>query len=77
MKLKFTLTKERALQIQQQQVAHYLPLNPNLPEQVAAITTAHLLEPGVEYPVDITHQHIPCGAAIEALCGLDINRFKD
>lgn len=36
MKLKFTLTKERALQIQQQQVAHYLPLNPNLPEQVAA-----------------------------------------
>ena len=75
--MNITLTKAEALAIQQRHIAHYLHLNPRLPEQVAERTTAHLLEDDVPYPVHIINQHIPRGGAIEALCGLDPNRFKD
>lgn len=75
--MNITLTKAEALAIQQRHIAHYLHLNHQLPELVAERTTAHLLEDGVPYPVHIINQHIPRGGDIEALCGLDPNRFKD
>lgn len=66
-----TMTKAQALEIQRQQIAHYSPLRSDLAEAVAAITTAHLLQDGVEYSVFVINQHIPRGSAIERLCGVD------
>ena len=75
--MNITLTREKALEIQQRHIAHYLHLNPDLPRLVAERTTADQLDSGVEYPVTTINRHIPRGGAIEALCGLDVNRFKD
>ncbi len=66
-----TMTKARALEIQRQQVAHYVHFRADLAQVVAAATTADQLLDGVEYPVQIINKHIPRGGAIEAMCGVD------
>ena len=42
-----------------------------LAEKVAAITTAHQLQDGIEYDIYTINRHIPRGGAIEHLCGID------
>lgn len=66
-----TLTKDKALEIQRKHVEHYKHLRADLPEVVAAATTADQLLDGVEYPVQIINKHIPRGGVIEAMCGVD------
>jgi hypothetical protein len=71
--MNITLTKEKALKIQAEQVAHYM-LNPNCPldfaERVAEATNADALEDGVEYPVQEINRHIPRGGKLEYMAGL-------
>lgn len=72
-----TMTKDQALKIQADQIAWYTHLRADLAERVAEITTADSLEDGVDYPVYIINRHIPRGASIERLAGLDPNRMGD
>ena len=53
------------------QVEWYGRNYPGLAEKVAAQTTADELEAGKLYPVHIINEHIPRGASIEYLCGID------
>jgi hypothetical protein len=43
---------------------------PWLAERIATMTTADMLEDGVEYPVHVINKHVPRGADIEYLCGI-------
>jgi hypothetical protein len=69
----FTITKAEALKIQAEQIAWYNRSGdrPWLAAKVAEMTTAEALEDGKEYPVHIVNEHIPRGADIEHLCGLN------
>lgn len=69
----FTMTKAEALKIQAEQVAWYNRNGdrPWLAGKVSSMTTADVLEDGIEYPVSTINQHIPRGGDIERLCGLD------
>jgi hypothetical protein len=69
MNLRFRLTKERALAIQAEQVAHYAQYDPDIAAKVAAVTNADALLPGVEYDVVEVNRHIPRGGFIEFLMG--------
>lgn len=66
-----TLTKQAALAMQKLHVAHYAPLCAGLKEKVAALTTADQLQDDVEYDIVTINKHIPRGAAIEHICGVD------
>lgn len=67
------MTKEEALAIQQQQIEWYSRdgSRPWLAGKVAAMTTADALESGKPYPVHVINEHIPRGADIEYLCGIE------
>jgi hypothetical protein len=71
--MKITMTKEQALKIQAEQVEWYGRIAGRewLAAKVAAMTTADALEDGKEYPVHVINDHIPRGADIEYLCGLE------
>lgn len=73
MNLDFQMTKAEALKIQAEQVAWY---NRNgdrswLAGKIAAMTTADALEDDKRYPVHVINEHIPRGADIEYLCGIE------
>jgi hypothetical protein len=67
----FTMTKAEALKIQAEHVAHYSKHSPDLAARVAAVTTADQLEDGKQYPVSVINQHIPRGADIERMAGIE------
>ena len=67
------LTKQEALKIQAEQIAHYGARFPQTAEIVAAHTQADKLQDGVEYSVIEINRYIPRGEAIEALLGLDLS----
>ena len=71
--LRTMMTKEQALKIQAEQVAWYNRNGdrPWLAEKIASMTTADQLEDGKEYPVHVINEHIPRGATIEYLCGIE------
>jgi len=71
--MNFTMTKAEALKIQAEQIAWYNRdgSRPWLAEKIAAMTTADALEDDKEYPVHVINDHIPRGADIEHLCGME------
>ena len=68
MKLRTTLTKAKALEIQAEQIDHYAKFyGEHIRELVAAATQADKLEDGIEYDISDINRYIPRGAFIEAL----------
>lgn len=63
------ITREKALQIQADQVRFYSPGRPWLAELVARFTRPDELEPGVPYHVATVNKAIPRGGFIETLIG--------
>ncbi|MFT9324064.1 MAG: hypothetical protein ABF537_07930 [Acetobacter sp.] len=76
-----TLTKEKALEIQAEQVDHYAKIyGEGVRQAVADATTADALTEGVEYDMQTVNRHIPRGAAIEALIPAKVEaerRYKE
>jgi hypothetical protein len=67
------MTKAEALRIQAEQVAWYSRNGGRewLAAKVAAMTTADALEDDKEYPVHVINDHIPRGADIEYVLGIE------
>lgn len=62
----FKITKEQALEIQDQQLAFYEPDFPGITAKIKAMTTADQLKPDTLYDMVIINRHIPRGGAIES-----------
>ncbi len=66
----FKITKEQALEIQDQQLAYYEPTFPGITAKIKAMTRAEELEPDTLYDMVTINRHIPRGGDIEQALGL-------
>lgn len=66
----FKMTKEQALEIQDEQLAFYENRFPGITARMKAKTTADQLEPETLYSVIIINRHIPRGGDIESELGI-------
>ena len=66
----FKITKEQALEIQDQQLAFYEPNYRGITAKIKAMTTADQLEPDTLYDMVTINRHIPRGGCIERHLGL-------
>lgn len=68
------ITKEQALEIQDEQLAFYEPTFPGITERIKAKTTADQLEPDTLYDIVTINRHIPRGYDIEQALGMPRGR---
>jgi len=67
-----TMTKKEALAIQAKQLDYYDKRYPSLRAAVEATNKSDLLEDDVQYSISVINQHIPRGAMMGYLIGVDL-----